>query len=250
MIRSISYKWIISAVILLLIISAACSLWYQHTTAPYKQQAAKTEKLLQKTENLNKAEKPVAIEKSSTQVPEETTTVEKPETERPPATGKVELTQEHTETQALNDETADVPVSPYGFGPYPEIPPDYFHFHGEEVDPNFWTYDWGKSSELMLRVELKLWKQGIPTHGGIMSKGLFYPNYPNTIIVKWRTVETPFGTRRYSSLTQGSPETESYLRELRRQNRLIYEDEIPSHITVLEHKDAGIDPYEFLDLPK
>ncbi len=250
MVRSISYKWIIGAVILLLIIAAACSLWYQHTTTPYEQQAAETDKLLQQWENRNKAEEPVTIEKSSTQVPEESTVSEKPETEKTFATDKVERIQEQTETHEQTNETVDVPVSKYGFGPYPEIPPEFFHFKGEEVDPNFWTHNWNKNTELMLRVEIKLWKQGIPTHGGIMPKGLFYPNYPNTIIVKWRTEETPFGTRRYASSIQGSPETESYLDELHRQRRPVYEDEIPSHIKVLEQKDAGIDPYEFLDLPK
>lgn len=151
---------------------------------------------------------------------------------------------------AVNTETADVPASPYGFGPYPEIPPEWFHFHGEEPDPNFWNYDWGKNGELMMRVALKLWEQGTPTYGETMENGLVYPTYPNTIIVKWRTEETPFGIRRYSSLTQWSPETESFQRELKRQGRPVYEDEVPLHITVIEYKDAGIDPYEFLDLPR
>ena len=79
-----------------------------------------------------------------------------------------------------------------------------------------------------------------------MEDGLVYPVYPNTLIVKWKTKVTPSGIRRYASRIKGSPETESWQRS---HKGTIYESDIPSHFTVLEFKDAGIDPYEFLDLP-
>jgi len=62
------------------------------------------------------------------------------------------------------EETADVPVSPYGFGPYPEVPtgfPDNLH----PIWP--WSEEKkqelagkGKDFELMQRVLIELWNQG------------------------------------------------------------------------------------------
>lgn len=252
MIRSIlPNKWIVGAISLLVIIAAGCFFYYQHVTEQDRQQAAKTADLLRQWESDTVKSKNTA-ETAKQKAPADSikATVETLVDKSPTVTQKPEPTQAQSENASLagNTETQDVPVSPYGFGPYPKVPDDYFHFNGEEPDPNFWTYDWDKNSELMTRVSLKLWEQGTPTYGGIMSNDIFYPNYPNTIIVKWTPKDTPFGTRRYASDIQGSPETASYLREMR--GRAIYEDEIPPHITVLEYKDAGIDPYEFLDLPK
>lgn len=238
-------KWIIGGIMLLIIIAGACYLWYQHDTAPYKREAAETAEFAREWEATQKAEAKNKVKQAS-KAPAEGTT---PTTEKTITTNTTPVT-DKTEPSpvgnlAQNAETAEVPVSPYGFGPYPKVPDEYFHFFGEEPDPNFWTYNWGKNGELMQRVILKLWEQGKRTHGGKLSNGLFYPTYPNTLIVKWKTQVTPFGIRRYVSRMQGAPETESWQRS---HKGTIYESDIPSHFTVIEHKDAGIDPYDFLDL--
>ena len=47
MIRDIiTNKWFIGAIALLIIIAGACYLWYQYDTAPYRQEAAESAKLL------------------------------------------------------------------------------------------------------------------------------------------------------------------------------------------------------------
>ena len=246
MIRDIiTNKWFIRSIAFLFIFAGACYLWYRYDTAPYRQETAEAVKLLRqqeaakKVDTVNEAEQAVdAIVESNTPTAEKSingsTAEVKNNTE---ATG-----QQQSETPAETTEAKDVPVSPYGFGPYPKLPDGY---PGGE-DPNFWSYDWDKNDELMIRVSIKLWEQGKKTHGEAMENGLVYPTYPNTLIVKWKTQRTPFGTRRYASMIQGSPETESWQDSHR---GTIYESDIPEHFTVIEYKDAGIDPYEFLDLP-
>ncbi len=48
MLRKIINKWIIGGVLLLIIIAGGCLLWYEYTLAPYRQDAATAETLLQK----------------------------------------------------------------------------------------------------------------------------------------------------------------------------------------------------------
>ena len=43
-------KWILGGVAFLIVFSVACILWYQHGTAPYRQDAAKSEQLLRQSE--------------------------------------------------------------------------------------------------------------------------------------------------------------------------------------------------------
>ena len=62
--------------------------------------------------------------------------------------------------------TQDEITSPYGFGPYPELPEGY--------GPITWPRE-SVNSELMIRVRIKLMKQGVPVEGSVMSDGLVYP---------------------------------------------------------------------------
>jgi len=240
-------RWVLGGVGFLIVFAVGCYFWYQHDIAADRKAAAEAKELLRQSEIAKKVADTDSEAEQAAGVSTEnsTLTAEKPITDTTSATDKTKLSQ--VENPAQNTETTEVPVSPYGFGPYPKVPDEYFHFFEEEPDPNFWTYDWGKNGELMQRVILKLWEQGKQTHGGKLSNGLFYPTYPNTLIVKWKTQVTPFGIRRYVSRMQGSPETESWQRS---HEGTIYESDIPSHFTVIEHKDAGIDPYQFLDLPR
>ncbi len=242
MTRGIYTKWIIGAVFILLIVATGCILYYQQTTAADRHAAAQADKLLE-TWQADKAKPPTPAETESTKPPAETPTAEKPTHEK-----NIIMTEDiqdvETETQGDTATLVDVLMSPYGFGPYPELPPDY---PGAE-DPKFWTYQRTVKNELMERVCIKLWKQGKRTHGASFENGLVYPIYPNTLIIKWKTEETPFGTRKVARRAKGSPETEDFQRSFRVSPPT--EDDIPSYITVIDFEDAGIDPYDFLDLDK
>jgi hypothetical protein len=131
-------------------------------------------------------------------------------------------------------EVADVPVSPYGFGPYPELPLSY--------PKNFWD-GMSKEHELIARVRLKL-----NAEGGSMRNGLVYVNFRDTVYVEW----SRDGEKWYVSHMIGLPET---VRDLRGTippvshplSPLTAED-IPEGIKVFTMPDGGIDPYEFLNL--
>ena len=139
------------------------------------------------------------------------------------------------------EEKAEMHVSPHGFGPYPEIPPD---FPVQDIfrDPR------SASSELRDRVYVKLWKQGVRPDGITVryDAGLVYPVVRGTVYLKWRVLASG---KRYAGRISGHPATVSSLRE-RSSGRLgiIFEEDIPPSIEVLDYSE-GINPYEFLDLP-
>ena len=98
-----------------------------------------------------------------------------------------ERTTEETDTIEKNKRinlAADSQTSPFGFGPYPEVPADY----------PFQERLWDNATpeyELLVRVRVKLWKQGTKTKGAKsdMNNGLIYPSIPGVIYVQWRYVE-------------------------------------------------------------
>ena len=133
-------------------------------------------------------------------------------------------------------EGEDVLVSPFGFGPYPEIP-DGFPFD------NPWDVPTTNAAfELMHRVQIKLWNEGKHPEGMAWENGRVYPIYPNTIYVTWDYVENDDGTiERYpSQVTSGtlSPSDEA----------LLDEGIVPSGVIVYDHNESGIDPYSYLNL--
>ncbi len=140
--------------------------------------------------------------------------------------------------------TEDVRVSPFGFGPYPELPPGY-------PNPNLWDYadalyelspkrahDW----ELRERVCIKLWKQGKRSEGVAMENGLVYPCYENTVYIRWDEYIDDDGTPvAYITELLGSPSVARYLDDF--DNNII-----PPGVTVIPYDEGGIDPYTFLNL--
>ena len=138
--------------------------------------------------------------------------------------------------------TEDMPVSPFGFGPYPKIPADY----PQLMTPTWIKYNGQQSRdfELMDRVLIKLWNQGDKNvSGAVMKRGLVYPLYPNTTYVKYREVGLPDGTvRRFISSASGTRGT----------NPIIPPGGsipvLPKGVTAINIDNAGINPYEFLNL--
>lgn len=133
-------------------------------------------------------------------------------------------------------------VSPHGFGPFPEVPPDYFRT-AEEV--------WGKERlrtmslghELLSRVQIKLWTQGIRTFGAKFENGLVYPAYDDTVYIEWADSVAADG-KMYVVRQFGSPSV------INQYGDDIHKGIFPAHLKVYEFPDGGINPYEFLGLPR
>ena len=118
------------------------------------------------------------------------------ETEVLPVLGDLADASLPNDTQVEDEEeSADVPVSPHGFGAYPEVPVDY----PKAMIPTWIKYNGQQSRdfELQDRVLIKLWNQGDHDVGGaFMANGLVYPLYPNTAYVTYDSTEMPDGTVR------------------------------------------------------
>ena len=142
-----------------------------------------------------------------------------------------------------NEEIAeDVPVSPYGFGPYPPL-------------PEGWPADiWPRQSathELMMRVEIKLAHQGIDVRGSVMDNGLVYPMIPGTVHIKWEEYLGPPGIVRYIGTMIGDPAACNRIEAIvEAKGDDFTEADIPSDIKVVPFEEGGIDPYEFLGLQR
>ena len=139
------------------------------------------------------------------------------------------------------------PVSPFGFGPYPEVPSD---FPGDIIWETVDMYEkinqhgrgMMKAMELMDRVLIKLWNQGHRAPSASMERGLVYPGFPNTVYVEWAYTEEPDGTvTRYASEITSSYDVPQSVHDA------LSEGIVPPNITALGYDD-GIDPYAFLNL--
>ena len=132
----------------------------------------------------------------------------------------------------------EVPVSPFGFGPYPEVPADF----PEHLKP-IWsrTPNAAEPFELIDRVLIKLWNQGHrDITGGSFSNGKVYPHYANTAYVRYRERTLPDGTVHRSILRiKGGPDISPFAKQIRNGNT-------PAHIKLIDYNIAGIDPYTFL----
>jgi hypothetical protein len=167
-------KWILGGVAFLIVFSVACVLWYQHGTAPYRQDAAKSEQLLWQSEIAQKVSDTDSETKQAAEAPVESTTST---TEKPiitETTGAVLETDEAAVTQR-NTKTL---VSPHGFGPFPSIPKGYLYLKNWK---KYTVAGEGPEFELMARVRIKLWKQGIRTQGIVTRGPLMFPITGGTV---------------------------------------------------------------------
>ena len=152
----------------------------------------------------------------------------------------------------------DVPVSPYGFGPYPEVPSD---FPGTPIwERDSWQHEGAlgfseehkKNLELLSRVLVKLWvDQGVGSYlGGAVSHdtGLVYPYFENTIYVKRTIGRKPDETEGVAVAEIISPG--NLLLTGEEMDRFRETGETPPDLRVLQINTDGIDPYEFLNFQR
>jgi len=149
----------------------------------------------------------------------------------------------------------EVPVSPFGFGPYPEVPSDFpkaVIWQGSEEKRQKFADDGRlEDMELIDRVLIKLWNQGDHEWRGAKRddlNGKVYPLYRNRIYVKhWIEIPVeggqimPFPAGGTSGGSDWKPDR--YL-------PIFYESggQLPDHIQFIDQDAAGYDPYTFLNL--
>ena len=237
-------KLLFCGIICLLVVTVVSYLWHNNSVAPYKKEVIETSELVRKTEEATSepAEStPTAAEKPITTTIDRSAHIE---------TDDVEAEDSLTES----DIAGEVPVSPFGLGPFPALPDD----------PSWSDFNWNSCQviehELINRVLVELWNQGIQADGGAMRNGLVYPTIRGVRYVEWTTFVKPSGESvRYISRSTGHPDDGKRLRDIRNAKRnstaepsvrnVLTKDDIPSDIKLVSAKDEGINPYTFLDLP-
>ena len=136
------------------------------------------------------------------------------------------------------DETVSRFVSPFGFGPYPALPDGW--------PPETWPC-LSSEHELTARVEIKLISQGRQVYGAIMEDGLVYPTFKNTVYIRWETE----GNHTYISDLAGDPAACERLTAIMDERRMDFTTaDIPPDIKQVPFDEGGIDPYEFLEIPR
>ncbi len=239
-------KWFIGGFCFLIVFAIACVFWYRYDTAPDRKSAAETAELLRQW-----AAKKAVTDSEAADIPADSTT---PNTEK--TTRAVAETDTSTEAETKTYKEGDIYigktpppipvsqdqlVSPYGFGPYPELP--------EGFGPITWPRKHAES-ELMIRMEIELLNQGVPVEGIVMKNGLIYPIIKGICYVEWG--ETSYG-RRYLRRSTGHPDDGDYMETIEEERRKRHESVTASDfpgIQLILYEEGGIDPYTFLDLPK
>ena len=251
MLRDIlSSKLVIAGLTCCVLIVAGTLLYRWHVVSGIRKDEARTQQFLQQLESSDRLSAPQQQPETTTDAPEEhetapvaTDTVSETVfdvTERLPTEKAARVdTAAAPEATVANEKTTNVPVSPYGFGPYPEL-------------PEGWSSDiWPRSSpehELMMRVEIKLISQGINVIGSTMGDGLVYPTIQDTVYIEWDEEDG----EKYISNLSGDPaacKRINAIEEAKGEHERFTEADIPSDIKVLSFQEGSINPYQFLELP-
>lgn len=116
-------KWFIGGFGFLIVFAVLCYFWFQHDIASFQQQLSATGDIVLQGDISQKAQKTV-----QTDVPliESLESVENRSESVRDTSVPTEETTEKTDTFEINTNlTADAPISPFRFGPYPEVPADF-----------------------------------------------------------------------------------------------------------------------------
>ena len=230
--------------------------WSQHEHSKLRRDEAETRRFIQQVAAEKHAATTRAEEPDIHQQPHEATNAVQ-DAHRTPAqaTGAIPVQADAVEVADILEEDwmaqEEVPAaepprtSLFGFGVYPEIPSDYPEQDAWDAIEALYLTDpeSARGQELMERVCIKLWKQGLHSVGVSRDSqtGLIYPHYPNTAYVRWAWYVDENGSPvRYAASVKGGADLAQY-------QHYFAEGELPPHITVIDYEEAGIDPYQFLD---
>ena len=230
--------------------------WSQHEHSKLRRDEAETRRFIQQVAAEKHAATTRAEEPDIHPQPHEATNAVQ-DAHRTPAqaTGAIPVQTDAVEVADILEEDwmaeEEVPAaepprtSLFGFGVYPEIPSDYPEQDAWDAIEALYLTDpeSARGQELMERVCIKLWKQGLHSVGVSRDSqtGLIYPHYPNTAYVRWAWYVDENGSPvRYAASVKGGADLAQY-------QHYFAEGELPPHITVIDYEEAGIDPYQFLD---
>ena len=248
--KAFNVRILLGALLFFCVMAAGFTLWYHHQL---KKLAAEDNAFKQRQEERNLThprapivtpqvlKNPQPVERLSQ--PGDTLGVSPAATEQAEETVGTPNSDAELSAAELNEEIAeDVPVSPYGFGPYPPLP--------EGWGPDIWPRQ-SATHELMMRVEIKLAHQGIDVRGSVMDNGLVYPMIPGTVHIKWEEYLGPPGIVRYIATMIGDPAACNRIEAIvEAKGDDFTEADIPSDIKVVPFEEGGIDAYEFLGLQR
>ena len=245
-------KWFIGGFGLLIVFSVLCYFWYQHDVASFQQQLPSTSDIVLQRDTSKKTQNNVHTDG---QLESRKSKKNRSKSVRDTSVPTDQTTRQ-TDTFEKNSNislAADSQTSPFGFGPYPEVPADY------PFQERLWD-NATPEHELLVRVRVKLWKQGTKTKGAMFDtdNGLIYPSIPGVIYVQWRYVQEGLLEsvgQRYITRAMGDRDTvikweSSYLTDDGFERTGVNSDIAVPDIKVYELPDGGIDPNKFLGLPR
>lgn len=250
-------KWVLSALAYLFALTLCCWFYYHNVSNEIEREQLRMNQLMQDNRNV-KSENDLKVDNPHIKV--QTQASEDKQKRNPDSDMLPKLTsrQETSQPQApanLSDTVEkrdEVVVSSHGLGPYPEIP--------EGWNPDAFDGEMTIGQELIERVRIKMFNEGIYTYGGTIDNGtgLVYPITRHRVYIRWEEAVLPsLGKTRYAQLVRGHPDivaeikgnARARLSDLPEQMRPISEDDIPKGINVLAESD-GIAPYDFLNLER
>ena len=237
-------KWVIGGIAFLIVFALACVFWYRYDTAADRKTAAETAERLRQWSAKKADHDGKAVDASADST---TTTAEKSitETDGTKMNNTVSSNPEDVLVETQSSEKTDtVKVSPYGFGPYPPLPP------GWRGTPEKTWNNLSANHELLARVQIKLRWEGIDVKGAGMKYGKVYPIIKGIRYVRWETENTPMGEYRYIAASTGHPDDGDRLRAIREAkfNRGEDDDLTEADIKLVPYEEGGVNPYEFLGL--
>lgn len=233
--------------ILILFIGSAAVFIIQHELADHKQLAIESDDLEELVNRIEEGKNVKDNPRSDAPVPNLNPITEVSD-ETNEQTSKTETQPQPTETPLENATAKDVPVSPFGYGPYPDVPNDYRAAKGNPI----WEHQkWPdgialpEGAELLHRVLIKAWKEGNRDWvGASHENGKVRINYPNTLYIWYgKPYEDEDGTIiRPIRRAKGDPNARLTPDEMRR-------GIISSGVRILDGETEAIDVSEYLNLP-
>ena len=243
----LSSKLVIAGLTCCVLLIAGTLLYRRHVLDDIRKDEARTQRFLQQLEHRDRQHAPqqqetttdAQEEQAAAPVATDDDAVSVPDISVPRPTEKAARVDTAAPEEMVSEEdTTNVSVSPYGFGPYPELPAGW---PADQIWPRI-----SADHELMMRVEIKLAHQGLDVTGSIMENGLVYPTISDTVYIEWGKN----ARRQYIRDMAGDPDACDRIQAIEDERGVRFtEADIPSDIKVLSFQEGGIDPYEFLDLP-
>jgi len=229
--------------VILIIVSAGCFLYYRSVQSHIRLQEARTQKYLDRlVSNGNKDVKPVNSDNT------QGLSVNRSIVNREEHSVNTDLNMENHKSSYKSNRSMVLPeelilseplkISPHGFGAYPDIPQSAPVAEFKITD--------SVNRELMKRVLVKAWNEGERFTGGTFdnSRGKVYLNYSNIVYVQYSSYvdeETGEIMNHISETMAGFYMDDGFYESIKAGN-------VPTGYKIVNFDDAGINPYEYLDL--